>query len=123
MKKKRKSPFLIFMTCVLAAPTCGVLVGELSLPAGMDAAALLNLLQPWLAVGVLIGAAHLLVRPVLRLLTAPLGCLTLGLFGFVIDVALIYAAAFLVKDFGMPTLVYAILTAVLINVINAVVRE
>lgn len=120
MKKKRKSPFLIFMTCVLAVPTCGVLMGELTIPAGSVS---MDLLRPWLAVGVLLGAAHVLVRPVLRFFTAPLGCLTFGLFGFVIDVALIYAAAFLVNGFDCPTLLYAVLTAVLINAVNAMVGE
>ena len=27
--KRRKSPFLVFLTCVLAVPTCGVLMGEI----------------------------------------------------------------------------------------------
>lgn len=121
--KKRKSPFLVFLCCVLAVPTCGVLVGDLTLPEGMAAAALVNLLRPWLAVGVLLGLAHLLIRPVLRFLSAPLGCLTLGLFGLVIDVALIYACAALVDGFQISGLLYAVLTAVLINTIVAVTGE
>lgn len=121
--KKRKSPFLIFLCCVLAVPTCGMLVGELTIPAGLDPAGQLDLLRPWLAVGVLLGGAHLLIRPVLRFLTAPLGCLTFGLFGFVIDVLLIYAAAFLVAGFATPTFLYAVLTAVLINTVNAIAGE
>lgn len=121
--KKRKSPFLVFLCCVLAVPTCGVLVGDLTLPEGMAAAALVNLLRPWLAVGVLLGLAHLLIRPVLRFLSAPLGCLTLGLFGLVIDVALIYACAALVEGFQISGLLYAVLTAVLINTIVAVTGE
>lgn len=119
----RKSPFMTFLCCVLAVPTCGTLVGELVIPAGLGSDALLNLLRPWLAVGVLLGAAHLILRPVLRLLTIPLGCMTLGLFGFAIDVGLIYAAAFLVDGFAPPTLLCAVLTAILINVVSAVVRE
>lgn len=119
----RKSPFMTFMSCVLATPTCAVLVGELTIPSGLGFDALLNLLRPWLAVGVLLGAAHLLLRPILRLLTIPLGCMTLGLFGFAIDVALIYAAALLVDGFAPPTLLCAVLTAILINVVSAVVRE
>jgi len=121
--KKRKSPFLIFMCCVLAAPTCGVLVGALTIPPGLASDALMELLRPWLAVGVLLGGARLLLRPVLRFLTAPLGCLTFGLFGFVIDVLLIYASAFLVAEFETPTLLYAVLTAVLINSVSAMVWE
>ena len=118
--KRRKSPFLVFLCCVLAVPTCGVLVGDLVLP-GPWTEATLSLLRPWLTVGVLLGAAHLLVRPILRLLSAPIGCLTLGLFGLVIDVALIYVCAHFVEGFAVSGLLYAVLTAILINTICAIV--
>ena len=118
--KRRKSPFLVFLCCVLAVPTCGVLVGDLVLP-GAWTEATLSRLRPWLTVGVLLGAAHLLVRPILRLLSAPIGCLTLGLFGLVIDVALIYVCAHFVEGFAVSGLLYAVLTAVLINTICAIV--
>ena len=118
--KRRKSPFLVFLCCVLAVPTCGVLVGDLVLP-GAWTEATLSLLRPWLTVGVLLGAAHLLVRPILRLLSAPIGCLTLGLFGLVIDVALIYVCAHFVEGFAVSGLLYAVLTAVLSNTICAIV--
>lgn len=118
--KRRKSPFLVFLCCVLAVPTCGILVGDLVLP-GEWTEATLALLRPWLTVGVLLGVAHLLVRPILRLLSAPIGCLTLGLFGLVIDIALIYVCAFFVEGFAVSGLLYAILTAVLINTVCAIV--
>ena len=118
--KRRKSPFLVFLCCVLAVPTCGVLVGDLVLP-GAWTEATLSLLRPWLTVGVLLGAAHLLVRPILRLLSAPIGCLTLGLFGLVIDVALIYVCAHFVEGFAVSGLLYAVLTAILINTICTIV--
>lgn len=118
--KRRKSPFLVFLCCVLAVPTCGVLVGDLVLP-GAWTEATLSLLRPWLTVGVLLGAAHLLVRPILRLLSAPIGCLSLGLFGLVIDVALIYVCAHFVEGFAVSGLLYAVLTAILINTICAIV--
>jgi len=121
--KKRKSPFLIFLCCVFAVPTCGVLVGEISIPAGLASDALVALLRPWIAVGTLLGLAHVLVRPILRVLSAPLGCLTLGLFGLVIDVALIYACAHLVDGFPVPTFLCTVLTAILINAITAIAGE
>lgn len=112
--KKRKKPFLIFLTCVLAVPTCAALTGEWIPSGGADA------LRPWLAVGVLLGAAHLLLRPVLRLICAPLGCMTLGLFGLVIDVALICGCGALVAGFHASGLLYPLLTAILINAVCAV---
>lgn len=116
----RKDTFLTFMVCVLAAPTCAILIGELRLPDGMNLRELYELTLPWLALGVLLGGAHLLLRPILRFLSAPLGCLTLGLFGFVIDVAMIYGCAALVDNFEISGLLYAILTAVLINALCSI---
>lgn len=76
-------------------------------------------MRPALMTGALLGVAHLLLRPILRLVSAPLGCLTLGLFGFVIDVGLIYLCAHFVAGFQVPTPLYAIVTALLINFICA----
>lgn len=105
----------IFLTCTLAVPTIAVIMGfypgEITLE-GMT---------PALATGALLGIAHLVLRPILRLLSAPLGCLTLGLFGMVIDVGLLYACGHLVKGFDVPGPLYAVLTAVAINVVCAVV--
>ncbi len=121
--KKRRSPFLTFLCCVLAIPTCGMLVGTLTIPEGLAIEPLIELLRPWIAVGTLLGLARLILRPVLRLLFAPLGCLTFGLFGFAIDVGLIYACAYLVDGFVLPTLLYAVLTAIFVNIISAVAGE
>ena len=119
--RNRKSPFTVFLCCTLAVPTCGVLVGDLNIDQAMELELLIEILRPWLAVGALLGLAHILLRPVLRMLSAPLGCLTLGFFGFVIDVGMIYACAYLVDGFQISGLLYAVLTAILINVISAVV--
>ena len=120
MRRRKKNYFLVFLTCVLAIPTCGVLLNELALPGGLTQENL-ALLEPWVAVGVLLGVAHLLLRPVLRLVSAPIGCVTLGLFGLVIDVGLIYLCAYLVEGFHVSGLLYALLTAILINTICAIV--
>lgn len=117
--KRRRDPLLVFLCCTLAVPTCGVLMGELILPEPLNAAAL-PLLTPWLAVGALLGAAHLLLRPILRLLSAPIGCMTLGLSGLAIDVLLLYGCAALVNGFRISGLLYTLLTAITINVICTV---
>ena len=120
MKKKRgKNPFLVLLCCVLAVPTCGVLTGTIACPDAWTISTFL-LFKPWLAVGAILGIIHLLLRPILRLLSAPIGCITLGLSGLVIDVALIYLSAHFVDGFPTPGLLYAILTALLINIICAV---
>lgn len=115
MKKKRGGRWtLIFLCCTLAVPTVAIMFGM------YEGALTLEVLKPALVTGALLGVAHLVLRPVLRILCAPLGCLTLGLFGMVIDVGLIYACDHLVDGFAVPGLLYAVLTAVLINAICAV---
>lgn len=117
MRRNAKSPrhALIFLTCVLAVPTVS------SILYGAPESAELQSYAPLLAVGAVLGAAHLLLRPLLRIITAPLGCLTLGLSGTVIDVALIYLSAALVRELPAPDLLCALLTALLINTITAFV--
>lgn len=116
MKKRRGGRCtLIFLCCTLAVPTVAWIMGAYG-----EAEPTLSLFQPALVTGALLGVAHLVLRPILRLLSAPLGCLTLGLFGMVIDVGLLYACASLVEGFEMPGIPCAVLTAVTINAICAV---
>ena len=115
MKKRHGGRWtIIFLCCTLAVPTVAIMFGV------YDGALTLERLKPALVTGVLLGAAHLVLRPVLRLISAPLGCLTLGLFGLVIDVGLIYACGSMVRGFSVPGPLYALRTAVLINAICAV---
>ena len=115
MKKQPGSRWLlIFLCCMLAVPTVGVLMGLV--PPDVKPQAL----RPALLVGALLGACHVLLRPVLRVLFAPVGCLTLGLFGLVIDIALIYFSASFVEGLHVPGFPYDLLTALLINAICAV---
>ena len=117
-KRQRVSPrdakpggiAVTFLCCVLGVPTCAKM-----LP-GIVAADVMASLQA----GVLLGVAYLLLRPGLKLLTLPIGCLTLGLFGAVIDVGLLYGCAAMVDGFEVPGLLYAVLTAFAINVLCAV---
>ena len=95
----------VFLCCVLAIPTCvyalGLLVAD----------------EPRTAIlaGALLGAAHVALRPIVRLLTKPIGCLTLGLSGFAIDVLLIYLCARLLDGFTVPKLLNAAIAAALVN--------
>jgi|GEM_PF-1048955 len=98
-----------FLCCVLGVPTCAKL-----LP-GIVAADYMASLQA----GVLLGAAYLLLRPGLKLLTLPIGCLTLGLTNFAIDVGLLYGCAHLIEGFSVESVIAALGTALLINGISA----
>ncbi len=115
MRKKGGGPFILLLVCIFAVPTVACLMNELRWE--FDPKTWL----PFLVVGAILGLAHIILRPVLRLITLPLGCLTFGLSGTVIDVALIYFSGRFVRGFEVPGLLYALLTAVVINVVSGVV--
>lgn len=98
---------LVFLCCVLSIPTCVYALHIL----GAD--------EPMTAVlaGALLGVAHVLLRPILRLFTMPIGCLTLGLSSFAIDVGLIYALAHFFEGFTVPRALDAVLAAILVNAV------
>ena len=107
--------FVVLATCILAAPTVACMMRLIEIRSRAD----LPLTAPYLAVGAALGLAHIVLRPLLRLITAPLGCLTFGLSGTAIDVALIYLSARLVPGFPTPAFHCALLTALLINAVVA----
>lgn len=106
---------LLFLTCVLAVPTVSHLL--YGTPSTNEPSALM----PYLLAGAALGLAHLILRPLLRLITAPLGCMTFGLSGTVIDVMLIYLSGRFIPDFHMPGFAYALVTAIFINLIALLV--
>ena len=108
---------LVFLTCLLAVPTVSHLM--YGAPDMSDMAAM----RPYLIVGAALGLSHLILRPILRLITAPLGCLTLGLSGTAIDLGLIYLSVRVVPDFPAPEFLCALLTALLVNAISAAVAK
>lgn len=110
---KRSNALLVFLVCLLGMPlAASVLPG-------------LHALTPEVALltGALLGAFHVVLRPVLRLVTMPLGCITLGLFGFAIDVGLLYACDHFIDGFFIDSLLSAVLTALFINALCALFRK
>ena len=113
-KKHGGSWMVIFLACTLAVPAVAALMGYYGPTVTFGQA------KPALVTGALLGLAHIVLRPALRMVFAPLGCLTFGLFGMVIDVGLLYGCGYLVKGFEVPGLLYAVLTAMLINAMCAI---
>ena len=65
------------------------------------------------------------LKPILKILALPLTCLTLGLFSFVINAAVLWLAAsldlgFTITGSGLNAFLAALLASVLISCINAV---
>ena len=109
-KAKPSGVAITFMCCVLAVPTCAKMLPGIVVEDYMAA----------LQAGVLLGVAYLLLRPALKLLALPIGCLTLGLANFAIDAGLLYGCAYLIEGFSVESFISALGVALLINGISAV---
>ena len=99
MAKRGARAFYVFICCLLTVPLCVYFID------GIEAESI----KATVMAGTLLGAAHVVLRPVLRLLSAPLGCLTMGLSGMVIDVALIYGCDRLLDGFRVDGLLHMLL--------------
>jgi putative membrane protein len=107
MRKGSRSA-LAFACCVLAIPTCVQLLD------GFQS----DSLAASVAMGALLGTAHVAVRPILRILSLPIGCFTMGLVSPLIDIGLLYACAHFVEGFAITNFFHAILAVALINAIR-----
>ena len=116
--KKRRAPkpakpgaiAVTFLCCILGVPTAARLLPGIVCADAMAA----------LQAGVLLGLAYLLLRPLVKLVSMPLGCLTLGLSNFLIDVGLLYGCAYLIAGFEVLGLADAVCASFMINAISAV---
>ncbi len=68
-----------------------------------------------------LGLANALIRPILVLLTLPVTIVTLGLFLFVINAALFWLVAQIVKGFAVQGFLAALLGSILYSLITLVV--
>lgn len=71
-------------------------------------------------VAVVWGVLSIVLKPILILLTLPVNFLTLGLFTFVINAALIMLMARIVPGFGVKNFGTALLAAVVLALLNVV---
>jgi putative membrane protein len=110
-KVKQGKTFITFMCCILAMVTAPYLLAGITVTEPSQA----------VAAGTLLGLAYLIIRPIMRLLTLPVGCITLGLFNTVIDVLLIYGCSSLIDGFQVATVFDALLAAILVNSACAIV--
>ena len=105
--KRNKSWIIVFVCCVLAMPTCVKLLD------GFHAADM----KSAVVMGVVLGIVHVVVRPILKIVSLPIGCLTLGLIQPVIDMGLIYACDRFVEGFEVVSAFHALLAVFLINIV------
>lgn len=75
-----------------------------------------------LVAALVVGLANAILWPILILLTLPINVLTLGLFTFVISAAMLKLAAAVVGDFDIDGWIPAILGAVVLVLVQALLR-
>lgn len=75
-----------------------------------------------LVVAVVLGLVNAFLRPILVIFTLPVNVLTLGLFTFVINAALIWLAQMIVPGFDIANFGWAIIFAVVLAFINLTFR-
>lgn len=73
---------------------------------------------PALLAAVIFGLLNLIVKPVIKLVTLPINLMTLGLFGLVINGALLWFVGSFVQGFSVATFTAAMIGALILAVIN-----
>jgi putative membrane protein len=74
----------------------------------------------YLFVGVILALANLIVRPVLKIISAPLIFITMGLFILVINGAILYAVDWFVESLAINGLIGYLWGTLAISIINAI---
>ena len=72
--------------------------------------------QTAVIVAVVLGLLNTFLRPVLQLLSFPITLLTLGLFYFVINAAMVYLAAYLVDGFSVKGFITALIFTFIMSI-------
>lgn len=67
---------------------------------------------------IVLGILNTFLKPVLQLLALPITVLTLGLFYFVVNVAIIYLADYLVQGFSVDGFIAALLFGLVVSVVS-----
>lgn len=82
---------LAFVACVVGVPLCAYIMPGVHVePTYMS-----------IMLGLILGLFFLIVRPILKLLTIPIGCLTMGLFSLVLDTGAIYLLSEYLPGFSL----------------------
>lgn len=75
-----------------------------------------------LVVALALGIANAIIKPILVILTLPVNVLTLGLFTFVINAALIWGVSLVVPGFTIASFWQALIAAVILWLISTVIN-
>jgi|SRR3989344_2930209 len=77
--------------------------------------------QIYVLLGIIIGLLNFFIKPILDLITLPLRIITLGLFGFLINIALIWVVDVMFKEFSVPLIWPLLYTTLIVFALNIVI--
>lgn len=77
----------------------------------------------YLIVGLILAIANLIIRPILKIITAPLIFITLGLFIIVINAVILFGVDWFVEELIITSLWGYLWGAIIISIINAVIAK
>jgi putative membrane protein len=86
------------------------------------------------AIGLILGIVNSYIKPIVKLLTFPISLLTLGLFGIVINTAMLLLVALVSEQFGLgltiagwpggtfslDVILYAVVAAIVISIVSTI---
>ena len=75
----------------------------------------------YLVVAIVLGLLNAFVKPILTILTIPITLLTLGLFLIVINVLMVYLAAYLVPGFSVSGFIAALLFSIVVSIVTSLI--
>lgn len=76
-----------------------------------------------LVVAILLGIVNTIIKPILVLLTLPITILTLGLFYFVINAAMVLLVDLFVPGFSVSGLISALIFSFLVSIVGSILNS
>lgn len=65
---------------------------------------------------------NVFIKPILAILSIPFIVVTLGLFYFLINILMLYVTDWIVPDFELETFWWAVLAAIIVSIVNWIMR-
>ena len=103
---------------IIGCAAAVVLVAEFDLYSGVHSPDIITSAM----VGALLGAVYAVLRPIVRIVTAPFALLSLGLLYIAVDALLLWAAAAYFEGYTFDSFVWVLAASVTVNVVRHVFR-
>lgn len=79
--------------------------------------------QLFVLLGIILGLLNYFVKPILNAITLPLRIITLGLFGFVVNMFLVFVLDYIFMEFSAPWFYPLLWTTLIIWALNVVISK